>query len=166
MLAVAVRLDGAGVPWLLSGSAGRALLGFSRRPRDVDVEVPEEAMDRAARALGVVPAFQEGGGRRGWRAMAHLRGVEVDLTAGLTVTRADGRPPLRAHFALEEEFAHAVVLARQEIRVAPVEEQVVAAIVSADWPRLARTVEGAPAGFRLRPDYLERRLAAAASAAS
>lgn len=166
VLAVAARLDGAGVPWLLSGSAGRALVGFSRRPRDVDVEVPEGSIDRAARALGVVPAFQEGGGRSGWRAAACVRGVEVDLTAGLTVTRVDGRPPLRADFALEEEFAHTLTLARRPIRVAPVEEQVVAAIVSADWPRLARTVEGAPAGFHLRPDYLERRLAAAASAAS
>jgi len=165
-LAVAVRLAAVDVPWLLSGSAGRAFLGFSRRPRDVDVEVPEESIHRAARALGATPAFREDTGRSGWRATTSVRGVEVDLSAGLTVARVDGRPPLRADFELEEEFASAVALAGRTIRIAPVEEQMAVAIVSADWARLARTVAGAPAGFRPRPAYFERRLAAAPRAAS
>jgi hypothetical protein len=166
VLAVAARLDAAGVPWLLTGSAGRALLGFARRPRDVDVEVEEARMEEASRALGVAPAYEDGSGRAGWRAVAEIRGVEVDLTAGLQVTRADGRPPLCADFALEEGWAHTVLVAGRPIRVAPVEEQIALAIAGADWARLARVAAGAPEGFRLRPAYLERRLSAAASAAS
>jgi hypothetical protein len=166
ILVTSSRLDDAGVPWLLSGGAGRALLGFSRRPRDVDIEVPGAHIAHAGRALGVTPAFDDRGGREGWRAAARIRGIDVDLFAGLTVVRSDGRPPLGPDFALQEEFAVERSIAGRRVRVAPVEEQVAAAIVSADWARLSRITCGAPGDFRLRPAYLERRLGAMESAAS
>jgi hypothetical protein len=166
ILVTSIRLDGAGVPWLLSGSAGRALLGFGRRPRDVDIEVPETEIARAGHALGVTPRFEDGDRRAGWRAAACIRGVEVDLFAGLTVVRSDGRPPLRPDFALQEKFAAERVIAGRRVRISPVEEQVAAAVVTADWARLTRIADGAPEGFSLRPAYLERRLGAKERAAS
>lgn len=166
VVAVATLLDEAGVPWLLSGSAGRALLGFSRRPGDVDIEVPVPSIHDAARALGAAARFDESGGRSGWRAAAMIRGVDVDLFAGLTIARADGRSPLGHEFSQQERFALTCSLAGRAIRVAPVEEQVAGAIAGADWERLAKVVAGAPADFRLRRGYLERRLAVSESAAS
>lgn len=166
VVAVAARLEAIAVPWLVSGSTGRALLGFARRPHDVDVEVPEESIHDAARALGAVAALDEGRGSSGWRAAARVRGVEIDLFAGLTIARADGSPGLNPDFARQERFAVPCRVSGWLIRVAPVEEQVAGAIAAADWERLAKIVAGAPAEFRLRPAYLERRLAVAASAAS
>jgi hypothetical protein len=132
----------------------------------VDVEVPEASIQVAARALAAVATFDDGGRRSGWRAPTRIRGVEVDLFAGLTITRADGSPALPPDFAQQELFAVPYRLSGRMIRVAPMEEQVAGAIAAADWERLAKIVAGAPADFRLRPAYVERRLAAAVSAAS
>lgn len=163
---VASRLDDAGVRWLVSGGVGRVLMGFARRPHDLDIEVADADMSRAGAALGLVPIFEEGGGRAGRRAATHIRGVPVDLFSGLVVARADGHAPLVADFALQEEFAAQRAVVGRTVRVAPVEEQMAVAMVSADWDRLGRTVAGAPPGFRLRPAYFERRLSAADNAAS
>jgi hypothetical protein len=153
------------VPFLVGGGTARALLGFAHRPRDVDVEVPEERLPDAARALGTDARWVEGAGRAGWRATAHVRGVEVDLTAGLVVAR-DGAPPLAADFALEHAWGAWVTVAGRRLRVAPPEEQVATAVAARDWARLARATAGAPPGLRLRAAYLEARLAASESAAS
>jgi hypothetical protein len=164
VVAVAARLDAAGIPWLLGGSAGRAALGFRRRPRDVDVEVRAEQAAAAAAALGAALARADDGTRSAWRASTTLAGVEVDLSAGLTVERPGGRPPLAADFDLERAFARPVLLAGRHVWVAPPEEPLAVAIAAGDWGRFVRALEGAPRGLGLRASYLERRLAAAARA--
>ncbi|MGA0069660.1 MAG: hypothetical protein ACO3PB_09425, partial [Miltoncostaeaceae bacterium] len=89
--AVALRLDDAGVHWLLAGGAARMLRGAPVRPRDVDVEVREQDAARAARALGLPPpALAEGGGWRSLRSEGLLAGVPIDLSGGITVSGPGG----------------------------------------------------------------------------
>jgi hypothetical protein len=162
---LARRLDGAGVTWLLAGSAGRALLGYAAAPRDLDVEVDGPELNAAARALGLSARRESGAGASSLRAVGELAGVGVDLTAELEVAGPGGRLP--ADFVLQREGAHAIAVGNRTVLVAPVEEALARAIVLDDLDRVARiAAEGAgrerPA---LRPGYLSRRLSAAASAA-
>lgn len=89
--AVRLRLEQAGVPWRLAGSAALLLAGIPVRPSDVDVEVDAAQADRAARALGLPPPRRaDGGGWSSLRAQGEIAGVGVDVSGGLTVTGPGG----------------------------------------------------------------------------
>ncbi|MBL6633722.1 MAG: hypothetical protein ISP32_04925 [Thermoleophilia bacterium] len=89
--AVRLRLEQAGVPWRLAGSAALMLAGIPVRPSDVDVEVAEVDAARAARALGLPPPrHADGSGWSSLRAQGELAGVDVDVSGGLTVTGPGG----------------------------------------------------------------------------
>lgn len=159
LVAIAVRLDAAGVAWLLAGSAGRVLLGASRRPRDIDLEVPAAQADRAARALGLVAAAEQGHGWSSVRAVGRLAGVDVDVSADVGV--AGPRWTLAADDAAAAGWAIPVTCGGRRILAAPPEEALVRAIIAEDWSRIAAlAAQGGPAP---RPDYMSRRLAAASA---
>jgi hypothetical protein len=157
LAAVSARLERAGVEWLLTGSAARALAGFSRRPADLDLECAAADALAAAAALGLVLALDRGGGGRSLRAAGEIRGVGVDLSADLALAGAGGR--LAPDFALQRAFAGEALVAGRRIPLAPVEEALARALVRGDGERLARLAAEAPAGLLLRMDYLGRRLA-------
>jgi len=162
---LARRLDGAGVRWLLAGSAGRALIGYATSPRDLDVEVDGSDMRAAAAALGLAGREESGGGVSSRRAVGVLLGIQVDLSADLEVAGPGGRLP--PDFPLQLEAAHAVEVGGARVLVAPVEEALARALVIDDLARVARIAEESAGRDRpaVRPGYLARRLSAAASAA-
>ncbi|MGD9572094.1 MAG: hypothetical protein AB7V62_09435 [Thermoleophilia bacterium] len=165
VLAVAARLDAAGVRWCLGGSAGRALLGHAVRPRDVDVEVAVADAAAAGRALGVALRHSAGAGRSSLRGGTVLAGVEVDVTAGFAATGPElSLDPLPDDQLIAGPRAP---LAGREILLAPPEEAVARALVLGDWDRLARIARGAgPGAAPLRADQVARRLSSATSRAS
>jgi len=160
---VADRLAAAGVPWVLTGGAGRALLGAPVRPGDVDLEVAGADADRAAAALGTTAAPASGGGRASLRAAARLAGVEVDLTAGFTLEGPDLRLP--DGFALMARWAIPAIAAGRRIPVAPPEEALVRRLVQGDGAGLAR-LAGVPGLPPLRAAYVAERLRSASSTAA
>lgn len=167
LLAAAERLDRAGVEWLLAGSAARALLGYSVRPADLDLETSRDGARPASRALGVALAREEGGGRASWRGRARIAGVEIDLTGELEVGGPGGR--LAPDFALQRAWAHPREVGGRRLWLAPVEEAVARAVVLADWPaleRVAAQARGAREPVALRPAYLSLRLSSAAASAA
>jgi hypothetical protein len=160
---LARRLDGAGVRWLLAGSAGRALIGYEVVPRDLDVEVDGPEMPAAAAALGLVARPERGGGVSSLRATGTIAGVAVDLSADIAVEGPGGR--LEPDFALQVEHAHPAEVGGRPALVAPVEETLARAMVRDDLALVARITDAAGDRPALRPAYLARRLSAAASAA-
>ncbi len=163
LCAAADRLDAAGVPWVLTGSAGRALLGAPVRPGDVDLEVAAADAGPAAAALGTAAAPASGGGRSSLRAATVLAGVEVDLSAGFTVEGPELRLP--DGFALMARWALPVPVAGRRIPVAPPEEALVRRLVQGDWPGLAR-LAASPGLPPPRADYVAERLRSASSTAA
>jgi hypothetical protein len=155
--AVGLRLAAADVPWVLMGSAARALEGASRRPRDLDIEVRSEDAERAARAVGCELAPEMSGGWSSLHATRILAGVEIDLSAGIVVAGPDWR--LDPDDALIAEWSRRVMLAGLPVVLAPPEEGLVRAIVAGDWVRLAKIAAGG--GPPPRAGYVARRLAAA-----
>lgn len=140
LLAVAARLDAAGVVWLLAGSAGRALRGARVRPADLDLEVDGPDAPRAAAALGFALADDADHRVRSRRAVGTVAGVGVDLTTRLAVSGADGR--LEPDWAMQRRWALAVDLAGRSILVAPTEETLARALVRGDWARIAKVAAG------------------------
>ncbi len=151
-----------GIEWLVSGSTARALLGFATVPRDLDIEVATDDVHRAAAALGTTAAPEADEHARSVRAVFAHGGVEVDLTAGLTLVGPGGNLP--PDFPLMWRFATPRLVAGLELRVAPVEEQIVRILVSGNEARRARFVSEAPPGFIARNDYVVLRLDAARAA--
>jgi hypothetical protein len=167
LLAVAARLDRAGVDWLLAGSAARALLGFAARPADLDLETSRDDAPAAAAALGLDLADDAGGGRASLRGRGRVAGVAVDLSGDLEVAGPGGR--LAPDAALQRAWAHPREVAGRTIRLAPVEETLARAIVLADWGTLARVAaqaREAPGAVALRPAYLSARLSSATASAA
>ncbi len=160
--AVADRLDAAGVVWLVTGSGARALRGFATEPRDLDLEVAGADAAAAAAALGMAPDTTQDARGRSIRAVGAVAGMEVDLTAGLTLTGPGGVLP--ADFPLMAQFATHVRVGRRTVRVAPLEEQIVRILVTGDEARRRRFVEEAPDGFIALNDYVELRLGSARAA--
>ena len=160
---VAQRLEVAGVEWLLAGSAARRLVGFTARPRDLDLEAGEDGAEAGARALGFELRYDTGDGRASWRARGDVAGVPVDLTGELRVEGPGGR--LEPDFGLQRTWADAVEAAGHRLLLAPPEETVARALVAADWDLMARIGAAAPPGWAPRPAYLGMRLVAAARAA-
>jgi hypothetical protein len=152
------------VEWLLAGSAGRALLGWSARPDDLDIEVHPADDLRASRALGVdLSEERTPNGIVSLRARTAVSGVEVDVTSAMSVEGPDATLPF--DFAAQVEASHTVELGGRAVRVAPPEEAFARAIVLADWERLARLA--AQAGeATIRPAYVVRRLSSAAATAA
>jgi hypothetical protein len=132
-------------------------LGASVRPRDIDLEVEMGVAERAAAALGFAGATESSGGWTSWRAVGAIAGVEVDLSAGVTVTGPGGR--LEADLGAQWDASVAVVVARRTIHVAPAEEMLARAIVADAAARIAKLAD-VP-----RTDYLSSRLRAARAAA-
>lgn len=178
LAAAAARLDAAGVPWLVAGSAGRALLGHPVRPADVDIEIGPGSVAAAERALAAVFRRSRGAGRDSLRAATRLAGIGVDVTCDLAVEGPTHR--LEPDFALQRRWARPIGLGGRPIWVAPPEEGIARALVVSDWPSLAKmaggatrgdgTPGGAPGGARapgdglaapIRPDYVALRLSSA-----
>jgi len=159
LLRCAQLLGAADVPWLVAGGTARALSGFATPPRDLDVEVPAEHMAEAADALGLTATTAIDPGARSTRAMGHLEGVEIDLTAGLVLTGPGGILP--PDFDLMSRFAESVDLGGVHVRVMPPEEQIVRILVAGDEERRLRFVGEAPAGYVPREDYVSARLGSA-----
>jgi hypothetical protein len=161
-VAVSTRLDTAGVPWLLTGGTARALLGATRRPSDLDLEVDTADIARAARALGMRAHHDRGGGVASTRARGRIAGVEVDLSAGVTVAGPAGT--LCPDWPLQLRFASPVDLAGRRVRAAPVEEMLARALVREDAEKARRLLDpGLPPP---RSAYVAARLSAAISSAS
>ncbi len=160
---VAQRLEAAGVEWLLAGSAGRRLLGFTARPHDLDLEAGEDGAEAGARALGFELGYDTDGGRASWRARGEVAGVPVDLTGELRVQGPVSR--LEPDFGLQRTWAEAVEAAGHRLLLAPPEEAIARALVGADWDLMARIAAAAPPDWSPRPAYLAMRLVAAARAA-
>ena len=161
--AVADRLAAAGVPWVLTGSAGRGLLGAPVRPGDVDLEVAEADAHRAAAALGTAAAPSSGGGRWSLRAAARLAGMEVDVSAGFTVAGPELRLP--DGFDLMRRWALPAAAAGRPILVAPPEETLVRRLVQGDWAGLTR-LAATPGLPPPRAAYVAERLRSASSTAA
>jgi hypothetical protein len=166
LLAVAARLDAAGVRWVLAGSAGRALLGHRVSPGDIDVEVALADAAAAGTALGITLNPASGRGRSSLRGGLWLAGVEVDVTAGLVV---EG-PALRLPCDDSAQLSACIIarLSGRAIPVAPVEEALTRAIVLGEWATLAKLTATAgdsdpPA---IRGDYVARRLSSATAKAT
>ena len=162
LIALAARLDAAGVDWVIAGSAARALAGFAVIPRDLDVELDEADVPRAAAAVGLEAgrAIDERGGSL--RAVGQFAAQEVDLTGGLTLRGPGG--VLAADFPLVRRFTRPINVAGHEVPVAPVEEQIARATVLGDAGRLDRIAREAPPGYARDETYLALRLAAASAA--
>jgi hypothetical protein len=157
LLAAAARLDAADVPWALAGSSARALLGSTRVPRDIDIEVAARDADRAGAALGCALVQEDTPTWSSVRGYCRIGDVEIDICAGVVVAGADWA--LEPDDALAETWSHIVEVGGTTIRVAPPEELLVRAIVAGDWNRLAKLADGG--GAPPRPAYLFRRLASA-----
>jgi hypothetical protein len=161
-VAVCDRLDGAGVPWLLTGGSARALLGAARRPSDLDLEVDIGDAARAARALGIDPRRDDDGAVGSVRATGRLAGVEVDVSAGITIRGPAGT--LNPDWPRQVRWASAARVAGREVRVAPVEEMLVRALVREDAGRARRALD--PALPAPRAAYVAARLRAMSSRAT
>lgn len=160
LVALADRLAHDGVSWLLAGSAGRALLGYDVRPRDIDIEVAPGDAETASRRLGAPLVTAEGAGRVSRRATLWIAGIEVDVTCGLEVTGPTHRLP--PDFALQREWSHELTVCGRPVRVAPVEETIARAVVLDDGRRLATiAAQVTGAAVPARPDYVELRLSSA-----
>lgn len=169
--AVALRLDAAGVDWLLAGGAARLLRDGSARPRDVDIEVREEDAARAAEALGLpAPAIAEGGGWRSLRAEGALAGVPVDLSGGLAVTGPGGTlsGPDPAAPTSRERSRRGGHPGEATVHLLPDGEALARAVVCGDASRERAARAALPVDPAARAEalaYAESRIAEAASAA-
>lgn len=157
---MALRLDGAGVRWIVTGSTARRLLGAAREPRDLDLEVAVADAGAAAGALEIDLPAAEGGGVRSRRGGGVIGGVEVDVSAGVEV-RGPGGLLTRPDDGLRDG-AVACALGGRTVWCGAPEEGLVRALVSGDWARLEKIASGGGPPPRL--DYVSRRLAAAIAA--
>ena len=160
LVEVASRFDAAAVAWSLTGSAARMLLGGSRDPRDLDIEIALRDAERAGSALGCTLAVEDGAAWSSLRGQCDILGVAVDVSAGVIVAGSEWL--LEPDEALEETWSRVTSVDGRVIRVAPPEELLVRAIVAGDWARIAKLADGG--GPPPRPAYIFRRLASARAA--
>jgi hypothetical protein len=160
LIAVAERLDAAAIDWVVGGSTARALLGFTATPRDLDLEVAENATHAAASAIGLAAHRDEDSHVTSMRAQGTWGGVEIDLIGGLTLHGPGGN--LHADYPLLRRFSKAVSLHGRTIWVAPVEEQIARSVVAGAGDRLDRIAVERAAGYVVDDVYLSLRLASAA----
>jgi hypothetical protein len=160
LIALAEQLDAAAIDWVVGGSTARALQGFAATPRDLDLEVAEDATHAAASAIGLAAHRDEDPNVTSTRAQGTWGGVEIDLIGGLTLHGPGGH--LHADYPLLRLFSKAVPLRERTIWVAPVEEQIARSIVAGAGDRLDRIANERPAGYIVDDVYLSLRLASAA----
>ncbi len=161
LIALAERLDAASIDWVVGGSTARALLGFAATPRDLDIEVAEDATQAAASAIGLTAHRDEDPNVTSIRAQGTWGGVAIDVIGGLTFHGPGGN--LHADYPLLRLFSKAVSLSERTIWVAPVEEQIARAVVAGTGDRLDRIANERPANFVVDDVYLSLRLAAASA---
>lgn len=162
LVAVSARLDDAGVPWLLTGGTARALLGSTRRPSDLDLEVDAADAVRAAHALGVEARRDDDGTVGSLRATGRIAGVDVDVSAGITVRGPAG--VLTPDWPRQMRAASTARVAGRDVRLAPVEEMLARALVREDAAKARRQLDHAlPAP---RAAYVAARLRAVTSSAT
>ena len=159
--ALADRFEERGVEWVVTGGAARALAGFAATPADLDVEVDEASAHRAAAAVGLRATRETGGAASSIRGRGVWRGVDIDVTGGLTLHGPGGH--LHADFPLIRAFATPTEVAGRTVWAAPVEEQIARAVVAGDEGRLDRIADERPRGFAVDGFYLSVRLAAASA---
>jgi hypothetical protein len=141
LVAVRARLDPAGVRFLVAGGTARALLGARARPADLDLEVAAADAAGAAALLGLPPPrHRAGGGFASTRAGGRLRGVRIDLSAGVTVD-GEGRGRLADAFTANWHTGPRALVAGHEVRLLTLEEQVARLSVAGDEARLTRLRE-------------------------
>ncbi|MFN8121185.1 MAG: hypothetical protein U0237_02015 [Thermoleophilia bacterium] len=126
--------------WVVTGSTARRLLGASREPRDLDLEVAEDHADAAAAALGIGLPPAAGGGVSSRRGGGEVGGVEVDVSAGVEV-RGPGGVLARTGDALRDG-AVPVRLGGRTVWCGAPEEGLVRALVAGDWARLEKIASG------------------------
>lgn len=136
------------------------LLGGSRVPRDLDIEVALRDAERAGAALGCALHMDDGAAWSSLRGQCEILGVEVDVSAGVIVAGSEWL--LEPDEALEETWSRVTAVDGRVIRLAPPEELLVRAIVAGDWARIAKLADGG--GPPPRPAYIFRRLASARAA--
>ena len=151
---VAETLDGADVRWLLTGGTARALVGAPGAPRDLDIEVALDDVERAADALGTTATATIARRMRSVHGQTAWDGIPVDLSADVVVI-APSR--LESDFELQWRFAHRTSLAGTRLRLGPEEEPLVRAAAAGDEHRLRRLGQAAMERG-LRADYLLLRL--------
>ncbi len=161
MIALAATFADRGVDWVVAGSTGRALAGFAVTPRDLDVEVDEGSVHRAAAAAGLRAAREADASIASVRARGTWHGVELDVSGGLTLHGPGGS--LAPDFALLRGSAKPVDVGGRTVWVAPVEEQIARSLVAGDERQLDRIAEERPGGFEVDDLYLAARLAAASA---
>ncbi len=161
LIELAVRLDGAGLDWVVCGSTARALLGFSVTPQDLDIEVAEDAAHAAAACLGLIEHAERDARVTSVRAQGTWQGVPVDVNGGLTFHGPGGN--LHADYPLLRLFAKPVTVGGRTVWVAPVEEQIARTVVAGAADRLARIADVRPAGYFVDDLYLSLRLGAASA---
>lgn len=161
LVQLARRLDGAGIPWVVTGSTGRALLGFDEAPDEIDAEMPESAVPEAARLTGLTLRHDVDEHVSSVRAQGTVNGVGLDLCGGYTLHGPGGN--LHADFPLMREYAATVDLGPCTVLVAPVEEQIARSVVAGAELRLESIADHRPDGYRVNEFYLSVRLAAASA---
>ena len=139
------------------GSAARVLAGAAAEPRDLDVEIAAADAAHAAAALGCALAADEGRGWASLRGRCIVEGIEVDVSAAITVVGAEWG--LEPDEQTARAWSRSVTVGGYPIMLAPVEEQLVRALVAGDWERIARIAGGG--GPPPRAAYVFRRLASA-----
>lgn len=159
---MADRLGRAEVTWLVAGSAGRALLGAGRRPRDLDLEVAPADAPAAARALGLDLVDDVDHHIRSRRAQGIVARCEVDVTSRLAVTGPHGH--LEPDWAMQLRWAVPVTVAGRRLLAAPPEETIARALVRGDWARMAKVAAGG--GPAPRVAYLAERLSSISASAA
>lgn len=152
------RLDAAGIAWVLTGSAMRALRGFDVLPADLDLEVAAEDVAAAGAILGLPPVARESDDAvSSLRSRGHVRGAEIDLSADLTVTGSGGT--VAADFAGQRQSAGAVAVAGRQIPLSPLEESIARADARAPRHGRERLLAGAPPDLEIDEEWVRRRIA-------
>jgi hypothetical protein len=161
LVALAERLDGAAIDWVVGGGTARALLGFDTEPQDLDIEVDEGATHRAAVCVGLVEHREDDAAVESIRAQGDWHGVALDISGGITFHGPGGN--LHADFPLLRLFAKPVTVDGRVVWAMPVEEQIARSVVAGAGHRLDRIADERPADYVVDDVYLSLRLAAAAS---
>lgn len=161
LLELARRLHDGGIPWVVTGSTGRALLGFDETPDEIDAEMPESAVPAAARLTGLALRRDADAHVSSIRAQGTVHGIGLDLCGGYTLHGPGGN--LHADFPLMREYATPVDLGGCTVLVAPIEEQIARSVVAGAELRLDRIADHRPEGYRVNELYLSLRLAAASA---
>lgn len=153
-VAVAHLLAPTGAVWWIAAGAALRMSGGAHRPTDLDIECPPADIGAVCAALGMTPRWEQGERIGSLRARGRLAGIDVDVSAGLTVHGPHGELP--PDDALLVEWCTPGRAGGHPVLIAPPEEALVRWLAAGYWRRVARLAAAAPAAPRL--DYVLRRL--------